>query len=104
VGRKKVIADFDSGRITFDGGVMLLAAAERWLGIGNRLAGPIADPRNLVVVMHSIAGILRPPLPFHPLCARNLWQLRPHARHCLRLRRPRKSSQAAPTILVRRAT
>ncbi len=38
VGRKKVIADFDGGRITSDGGVMLLAAAERRLGIADRLA------------------------------------------------------------------
>jgi hypothetical protein len=33
VGRKKVIADFDGGRLTSEGGVMLLAAAERRLGI-----------------------------------------------------------------------
>ncbi len=33
VGRKKVTAAFDDGRITSDGGVMLLAAAERRLGI-----------------------------------------------------------------------
>jgi hypothetical protein len=33
VERKKVIAAFDGGRITSDGGVMLLAAAERRLGV-----------------------------------------------------------------------
>ena len=38
VGRKKVIADFDGGRLTSDGGVMLLAP-ERRLGIADRLAG-----------------------------------------------------------------
>ena len=59
VGRKKVIADFDGGRLTSDGGVMLLAAAERRLGIADRLAGLIADPRNPLFVMHSIADILR---------------------------------------------
>ncbi len=31
VGRKKVIADFDGGRITSDGGVMLLAVSQRWV-------------------------------------------------------------------------
>jgi len=31
-GRKRVTAAFDGARITFDGGVMLLAAAERRLG------------------------------------------------------------------------
>ncbi|HEY6440961.1 MAG TPA: transposase, partial [Acetobacteraceae bacterium] len=46
VGRKKVTAAFDGGRLTSDGGVMLLAAAERRIGIAHRLAGLIADPRN----------------------------------------------------------
>ena len=38
VGRKKVTAAFDGGRITSDGGVMLLAAAERGMGIAQRRA------------------------------------------------------------------
>jgi len=59
VGRKKVIADFDGGRITSDGGVMLLAAAERRLGMADHLAGLIADPRNPLFVTHSVADILR---------------------------------------------
>ena len=59
VGRKKVTAAFDGGRITSDGGVMLLAAAERRLEIAARLASLIADPRNPVFVTHSIADILR---------------------------------------------
>ena len=42
VSRKKVNAAFDGGRLTSDGGVMLLAAAERRLGIADRLAGLIA--------------------------------------------------------------
>ncbi len=46
VGRKKLTAAFDGGRLTSDGGVMLLAAAERRIGIADRLAGLIADPRN----------------------------------------------------------
>jgi len=58
-GRKKVTAAFDGGRITSDGGVMLLAAAERRLGIADGLAGLIADPRNPALVTHSIADILR---------------------------------------------
>ena len=59
VGRKKVTAAFDGGRITSDGGVMLLAAAERRLGIADRLASLVADPRNPLFVTHSIADILR---------------------------------------------
>jgi hypothetical protein len=59
VERKKVIAAFDGGRITSDGGVMLLAAVERSIGIADRLAPLIADPRNPLLVTHSIEDILR---------------------------------------------
>ena len=59
VGRRKVIAAFDGGRLTSDGGVMLLAAAERRIGIAHRLAGLIADPRNPLLVTHSVVDILR---------------------------------------------
>src|SRR5271168_1757011 len=59
VHRKKVIAAFDGGRITSDGGVMLLAAAERRLGIADKLAALIADPRDPNLVTHSVADILR---------------------------------------------
>src|SRR5271169_7240744 len=38
VARKKVSAAFDGGRITSDGGVMLLAQTERRLGIAEWLA------------------------------------------------------------------
>lgn len=59
VSRKKITAAFDGGRITSDGGVMLLAAAERRLGIAERLAWLIHDPRNQLFVTHSVADILR---------------------------------------------
>jgi hypothetical protein len=59
VGRKKVTAAFDGGRMTSDGGVLLLAEAERGLGIAHTLAGLIADPRNPLLVTHSVADILR---------------------------------------------
>jgi hypothetical protein len=59
VERKKVTAAFDGGRITSDGGVMLLAAAERRIGIAERLAPLIADPRDPTLVTHSVADILR---------------------------------------------
>ena len=59
VGRKKVVAAFDGGRITSDGGVLLLAAAERRLGIANKLAGLISDPRDPNLIKHSVADILR---------------------------------------------
>jgi Transposase DDE domain group 1 len=59
VERKKVTAAFDGGRITSDGGVMLLAAVERALGIADRLAPLITDPRNPLLVTHRVADILR---------------------------------------------
>jgi hypothetical protein len=57
--RKKVVAAFDGGRISSDGGVMLLGAAERRIGIAATLAGLIADPRDPALVTHSVADILR---------------------------------------------
>jgi hypothetical protein len=59
VARKKVVAAFDGGRITSDGGVLLLAAAERRLGIADALAGLISGPRDPHLVTHSVADILR---------------------------------------------
>jgi hypothetical protein len=45
VARKKVSTAFDGGRITSDGGVVLLAQAERRLGIADRLARVIPCAR-----------------------------------------------------------
>jgi hypothetical protein len=57
VQRKTVTAAFDGGRMTSDGGVMLLAAIETSLGLAARLAPLIADPRNPALVAHSAADI-----------------------------------------------
>ena len=57
--RKKVTAGFDGGRLTSDGGVMLLGLTERRQGIAERLARLIADRRNPLLVTHSVADILR---------------------------------------------
>ncbi len=57
--RKKVTAAFDGGRLTSDGGVLLLAQAERAMGIAGRLAGCIADPRDQSRVVHGLTDILR---------------------------------------------
>jgi hypothetical protein len=56
---KKFTAAFDGGRITSDGGVMLLAAAERRLRLADRLAAAIHDPRDPARVTHGVADILR---------------------------------------------
>jgi hypothetical protein len=46
VERKKLTAAFDGGRISSDGGVMLLALAERRMGIADRLAAEVTDRRD----------------------------------------------------------
>ena len=69
VARKKVTADFDGGRLTSDGGVMLLSMAERRLGVAERLARCFPDCRDPADHPH--------PRRYDP---------RPHPRHFLRLR------------------
>jgi hypothetical protein len=59
VGGKKITAAFDGGRLTSDGGVLLLAQAERAMGICRRLAACIADPRDPTRVTHRLDDILR---------------------------------------------
>ncbi len=57
--RKKVTAAFDGGRLTSDGGVLLLAQIEQHLGLADRLAKCIEDPRDPAAVQHSIAEMIR---------------------------------------------
>lgn len=59
IGRKKLTAAFDGGRLTSDGGVLLLAQAERAMGICRQLASCIADPRDPSRVVHQLDDILR---------------------------------------------
>ncbi len=59
VHRKKVTAAFDGGRLTCDGGVLLLAQAEREMGLCAQLAACIADPRDQSRVAHKLDDILR---------------------------------------------
>jgi hypothetical protein len=59
VRRKEITAAFDGGRISSDGGVMLLALAERRMGIAATLAAEITDRRDRTRVVHALADILR---------------------------------------------
>ena len=59
VGCKKVTAAFDGGRLTSDGGVLLLAGADQQLGLAETLASVIPDHRNPLCITHSLADILR---------------------------------------------
>jgi hypothetical protein len=59
VASKPIIARFDGGRLSSDGGVLALREIEQRLGIADRLAACVADPRLADRVVHSIADILR---------------------------------------------
>ena len=56
---KKVTAAFDGGRLTSNGGVMLLAMAERRLGLANNLARVFPDRRDPTRVVHSLVDMFR---------------------------------------------
>ncbi len=56
---KKVTAAFDGGRMSSDGGVMLLSLAERRLGVAERLARCIPDRRDRSRIAHTIADMIR---------------------------------------------
>ena len=51
---KKVTAGFDGGRMSSDGGVMLLAMAERRLGVAERLSRCVPDRRDPTRIAHTI--------------------------------------------------
>jgi len=55
---KKLTAAFDGGRLTSDGGVLLLAQAARRLAIADRLAAVIPDQRDPTRIVHPLAEIL----------------------------------------------
>jgi hypothetical protein len=59
VQRKKVTAAFDGGRLTSDGGVLLLSGADRQLGLCVSLASVIPDHRTPWRVTHPLEDILR---------------------------------------------
>ena len=58
-GGKKVTAAFDGGLISSDGGVLLLAGADRRLGLIDTLAALIPDHRDPDRITHSVADIMR---------------------------------------------
>jgi len=53
LGRQEVVADFNGGRLTSDGGGLLLREADRHLGLTRRLSACLPDPRNPVLVTHD---------------------------------------------------
>jgi hypothetical protein len=57
--KKKVTVAFDGGTISSDGGVLLLAGADKGLGLIDTLARLIPDDRNTALITHPMADILR---------------------------------------------
>ena len=56
---KPIIARFDGGQLSSDGGVLALREIESRLGIADRLAACVVDPRAAERVVHGVADILR---------------------------------------------
>ncbi len=59
VGRKKVSLAFDGGRLSSDGGVLLLREVERGLGLAERLAACLTDRRDRARIDHTVVEMLR---------------------------------------------
>jgi hypothetical protein len=59
IGKKKVTAAFDAGQISSDGGVLLLAGADKRLGLIDTLAALIPDHRDPALITHTLSDILR---------------------------------------------
>ena len=58
LGRRDVIGRFDGGRITSDGGGLLLRDVDKRLGLLDRLAGCFDDYRNPGSVEHSVNALV----------------------------------------------
>jgi hypothetical protein len=57
-GRREIVARFDGGTISSDGGALLLRQTDKRLNLIRRLAGCFLDGRKQVLVEHSIAEML----------------------------------------------
>src|SRR4051795_11494285 len=56
---KPVHIAFDGGRLTSDAGILLLSTIEQRLGIAERLAACLEDPRDSERVRHGLAEMIR---------------------------------------------
>jgi hypothetical protein len=59
VSGKSVVAKFDGGLLSADGGVLMLREIEQRLRVADRLAGCIEDPRAPDQITHTLADIIR---------------------------------------------
>ena len=56
---KAVVARFDGGRLSSEGGLLALREIEHRLGVAERLAACLKDPRMPEKVVHRLAEIIR---------------------------------------------
>src|SRR5512132_762615 len=59
VAGKELVARFDGGRLSSDGGLLVLREIEQRLKVADRLAAFIDDPRDPGSTMHTLADIIR---------------------------------------------
>src|SRR6266516_142901 len=59
VSRKKITAAFEGGRLTSNGGVMLLAMADRRIGVAEKLSLVFPERRDATRIVHSLADMIR---------------------------------------------
>ncbi len=59
VNRRVVEANFNGGKITSDGGVLLLRQADHLLGLSDAITQALTDPRRAASCDHDLKGLLR---------------------------------------------
>ncbi len=58
VENKELCARFDGGRLSSDGGVLMLRGIEKRLGLAARLAGCLADTRDPTSTTHTSVDMI----------------------------------------------
>ena len=56
---KPMMVRFDGGMLSWDAGILVLREVEKRVGVAERLAGCIDDPRMPEQVVHSLADMIR---------------------------------------------
>src|SRR3984893_9643490 len=59
VSGKTIVAKFDGGLLSSDGGILMLREIEQRLRVADRMAACIKDPRAPDQITHSLADIIR---------------------------------------------
>ena len=57
-GGRRVVADFDGGKVSSDAGALLLGAADKAIGLVERFSGCFGDGRNPLYVAHPLRNLV----------------------------------------------